>query len=194
MKTLVTKTTSPKEVLDKGYVRRLTPDATGGYVASILEFPGCVAEGETAEEALHNLDNAAESWIEVARAHGREIREPIDFEGCSGKFALRMPRTLHRQVAELAELEGCSVNQLLVAAISHYVGGKQTTAALEAFLRPQPFASYYILISGSPATLAGQFSQLASSDFPKFPGMASSRAHSQKLPLTLEHAAVREAA
>lgn len=114
-----------KEILSKAYTRRLTPDEGGGYVATIMEFPGCVAEGDSADEALSNLDEAASSWLEVAIAHGQHVREPVDLSGFSGKIALRMPRSLHRQVAELAFYEGTSLNQLLVAAIAHYVGGKQ---------------------------------------------------------------------
>ncbi len=135
---------SARDILNKAYVRRLTPDPSGGYVASISEFPGCVAEGESAEEALQNLDKAAESWIEVAIANGREIREPVDFEGFSGKIALRMPRNLHRQAAELAELEGCSLNQLLVTAISFYVGGKQAVSNVEAYMQPVSSIAYAV--------------------------------------------------
>lgn len=113
-----------EEILSKAYARRLIPDETGGYVASIQEFPGCIAEGDTAEEALQNLDKAATSWVEVALSSGYEIRDPVSFYGCSGKIALRIPRGLHKQVAELAELGETSVNQLLVTAIAHYVGGK----------------------------------------------------------------------
>lgn len=99
----------------------MTPDESGGFIATIQEFPGLIAEGDTAEEALRNLEKAAESWLEVAISHGQEIREPIDFEGSSGKIALRIPRGLHKQVAELAELEDCSINQFLTAAIADYV-------------------------------------------------------------------------
>lgn len=112
----------PKNISSKSYTRRLTPDESGGFTASILEFPGCFAEGETPNEAIENLDRAAQSWLEVALSHGQQVREPISFDGCSGKIALRIPRGLHQQVAELAELEDCSVNQLLTAAISEYVG------------------------------------------------------------------------
>ena len=114
----------------KDYVHRLKADETGGYVASILEFPGCIAEGDTAQEAIDNLNKAAESWISAAESTGYPVREPIDFNGFSGKTALRMPRNLHKQAAELADLEGCSLNQLLVTAIAHYVGGKQLSATL----------------------------------------------------------------
>lgn len=115
----------------KNYVHRLRADESGSYTASILEFPGCIAEGETAQEAIDNLDSAAESWIDAAISTGYPVREPIDFDGFSGKTALRMPRNLHKQAAELADLEGCSLNQLLVTAISHYVGGKQLAATLQ---------------------------------------------------------------
>lgn len=127
-------------ILSRAYARQLTPDETGGYVATIMEFPGCVAEGESAEEALGNLESAAQSWIDVALANGQHIREPIDFDGCSGKLALRMPRSLHKQAAALAELEGCSLNQLIVTALAHYVGGKQLVSKLEQVIASVPFA------------------------------------------------------
>jgi predicted RNase H-like HicB family nuclease len=123
------------DILKRGYVRRLAPDESGGYVASILEFPGCIAEGDTAEEALENLDKAAEAWITVSLANGHQIPAPIDFDGYSGKLALRMPRMLHKQAAELAAMEGCSLNQLLVTAIAHYVGGKQLASRLETLIQ-----------------------------------------------------------
>lgn len=127
MKTKMTKVSGmAMAYLNKPYSRHLTPDEGGGYVASIQEFPGCIAEGDTAEEAIHNLNKAAESWVEVALANGYEIRDPVNFLGHSGKVALRIPRGLHKQIAELAEMEECSVNNLLVTAISEYVG--RTTA------------------------------------------------------------------
>ena len=113
------------EILGKPYARHLVPDEAGGYVASIQEFPGCVADGNTAEEAIGNLNHAATSWIEAALSTGYDIKEPVDFYGYSGKIALRLPRGLHKQVAELAELEESSVNQLLVTAIANYTGNKQ---------------------------------------------------------------------
>jgi predicted RNase H-like HicB family nuclease len=112
-------------ILSKAYARRLVPDETGGYVASIQEFPGCVAEGDTPDAAIQNLDKAAASWVQVALSNGYEIRDPVSFHGYSGKIALRIPRGLHKQVAELAELEESSINQLLVSAIAQYLGSKR---------------------------------------------------------------------
>lgn len=123
------------KVLAKGYTRRLTPDPSGGYTASILEFPGCFAEGSTADEALQNLESTALSWIAVSLANGRAVRDPVCFDGFSGKIALRIPRGLHQQVAELAELEECSVNQLLTTAIAQYVSKIDAVKGFERTVR-----------------------------------------------------------
>ncbi len=81
-----------------------------------------MAEGEAADEALANLDKAAASWLAVSLSLGQPIASPIEPFDYSGKIALRIPRSLHSDVAELAQLHGCSVNQLLAVAISEYVG------------------------------------------------------------------------
>lgn len=115
-----------KEIVGKPYARRLIPDEAGGYTASIQEFPGCFAEGETPQDAIENLNKAAESWVEVALLNGYEIKDPTEYYGYSGKIALRVPRGLHKQIAELSELEDTSINQLIVTALSEYVGCKNT--------------------------------------------------------------------
>jgi predicted RNase H-like HicB family nuclease len=133
------------------YVFRLLADESGGFVASILEFPGCLAEGDTADEALENLRKSAESWIEVANSNGYPVRDPIDFDGFNGKIALRIPRSLHKQVAELAELEGASINQLLVMAISNYVGAKQIALKIENITKN--VSNYYVHLETSTGLL-----------------------------------------
>ncbi len=114
-----------REYLKKPYARRLTPDEAGGYVATIQEFQGCIAEGDSAQDALDNLEQAAASWIEAADDLGQEIPEPVALHGYSGKIALRVPRGLHKQAVEMASSEGTSLNQLLVTAIANYLGGRK---------------------------------------------------------------------
>lgn len=104
------------------YTRVLFPLEEGGYFAEILEFPGCLTEGETAEEALSNLNDVAEAWIEAAEGQGLAIPEPSSGNSYSGRIALRMPQSLHRRSALLAERDGVSLNQFLVSAISAAVG------------------------------------------------------------------------
>lgn len=108
--------------LDARYVRRLTPDPAGGFTATIHELPGCIAEGDTAEEALEQLESVAHSWMESATANGYPITPPIDYEGASGKIALRISRRLHQLATERASLEGISLNQFIGNAVASYLG------------------------------------------------------------------------
>ena len=48
----------------------------GGYVAEVPSLPGCVSQGETREEALANVREAIDLWVEVA--HSQKIPVPDD--------------------------------------------------------------------------------------------------------------------
>ena len=112
-----------REYLKEPYSRVLIPDVeTGTYTAKIAEFPGCIAQGDTPEEAYRNLEAAAESWIEELLDMGQQVPEPAVNNQYSGRIALRLPKSLHRKAAQLAEREGTSLNQFLVAAIAEQVG------------------------------------------------------------------------
>ena len=52
------------------YLVYLEPAEEGGYVVSCPAFPGCVTQGETAEEALAMVKDAIEGYIESLRKHG----------------------------------------------------------------------------------------------------------------------------
>lgn len=111
-----------RDSLDFRYTRRLQPDPSGGYTATIHEFPGCIAEGDTAEEALANLEATALSWILSAEENNYPVAKPVDYEGCSGKIALRISRRIHQLAAERADLEGVSLNQFIGNSLAYYLG------------------------------------------------------------------------
>jgi predicted RNase H-like HicB family nuclease len=115
---------TPEAYLREPYSRVLIPDERGGYAAEMLEFPGCFAEGDTADEAMQALERAAESWIHAALDQGQEIPEPFMNQGYGGRVALRLPKSLHRQAARLAERDGVSLNQFLVSIIAEGVGAR----------------------------------------------------------------------
>jgi len=48
----------------------------GGYLATVPDLPGCASDGETREEAAHNVADAIAQWIDEAAALGREIPAP----------------------------------------------------------------------------------------------------------------------
>jgi len=46
------------------------------FIAEVPELPGCVAHGQTPNEALANCREAINLWLDTAREVGREIPEP----------------------------------------------------------------------------------------------------------------------
>lgn len=90
----------------------------GGFVVSYPELPGCITCGETIEAAVANALDAKKSWIEAALEEGIEIQEPDSLEDYSGQFKLRIPRSLHRSLAEHSKKEGISMNQYCVYLLS----------------------------------------------------------------------------
>ncbi len=122
---------SARDYLEAPYSRVLIPDAeTGTYTAKIAEFPGCVAQGDTPEEAYRNLEAVAESWIEEVLGMGQRVPEPATGGQYSGRVALRLPKSLHRNAVRLAERDGTSLNQFLVTAIAEYVGASALYAQM----------------------------------------------------------------
>ena len=64
--------------LKEPYSRVIIPDPESGtFTAQILEFPGCIAQGDTVEEAYAQLELAADSWIQVAIDQRQEIPRPF---------------------------------------------------------------------------------------------------------------------
>jgi len=102
----------------------LVPTEDGrGFTARIPDLKGCVAVGETVEDAYGEIKAVKEAWIEIAMEEGWPIPEPPEEEikAYSGRFNLRLPRYLHRELAETAEAEDTSLNQLVVALLSEGV-------------------------------------------------------------------------
>lgn len=89
-------------------------DEDQAYIAEVYDLPGCMADGATEEEALRAAHEAARTWIEVARAHHREVPAPSTDEPASGKFVLRVPVSLHKQLRQRARREGVPLNQLVL--------------------------------------------------------------------------------
>lgn len=106
------------EIMRRPYERVLIPEAEGGYSAYISEFEGCFAEGESADEALSNLESTALAWIEAEQDAGRTIPDARNQMEYSGKVLLRLPKTLHGQLVRQASNEGVSLNQYLVHKLS----------------------------------------------------------------------------
>ena len=94
----------------------------GGWFVRVKELRGCTSEGDTAEEALAAIHEAMELWLEVALEEGIAIPEPRPDEDYSGKFVVRGPRSLHRELVDEAARQGVSLNQHVNVALARSVG------------------------------------------------------------------------
>jgi predicted RNase H-like HicB family nuclease len=55
-------------------------DEDGIFVAEVPSLPGCISQGRTRDEALRNIREAIEGYLESLKAHGEPIQPPIDEE------------------------------------------------------------------------------------------------------------------
>lgn len=108
-----------QELAHLPWSREVVVDPDGVFIASVPELEGCFAEGDSVEEALGSLDEVLPQWLAVALESGQEIPAPrqLATEGFSGRFSVRVPRTLHRRLAERAAQEACSLNQLVASVL-----------------------------------------------------------------------------
>ncbi len=87
-------------------------DESGHYFyGRIMELDGCQSSGDTLDELYKNLNEAMEGYIETKLENNLEIPQPTSQEDYSGKFIVRIPKSLHMRLAVEAEKEGVSLNQ-----------------------------------------------------------------------------------
>lgn len=95
------------------------------YVVTCPAFPGLSALGETREQALAEAEIVLRLFIESYKDRQIQLPEARAAEDFSGQFRVRLPKSLHRQAAQLAESDGISLNQLVISAVEARVGAKQ---------------------------------------------------------------------
>lgn len=90
-------------------------DESGHYFyGRILELDGCQSTGDTLEELYESLNEAMEGYLEVKIENGLPVAVPERMEDYSGKFNVRLPKSLHQRLAIEASREGVSLNQLVL--------------------------------------------------------------------------------
>ena len=90
-------------------------DESGHYFyGRVLELDGCQSIGDTLEELYQNLNEAMEGYLEVKQENNLPIPIPETSNNYSGKFTVRLPKTLHQKLAIEAKKEGISLNQLVL--------------------------------------------------------------------------------
>ena len=106
-------------------ITKIAEDEGGGYLAEIPLLKGCMSDGESTDEAIENVNEAKKEWIEYMLANDLEIAEPKTEEEYSGKFTVRISKSLHRIIAEQSKREGLSINQYVANSLA-YIAGKKT--------------------------------------------------------------------
>lgn len=99
-------------------VQHVKDESGDYYFSKVLELGGCQSDGETQEEALNSLHEAMEGWIETKLEFEDSIPEPSTENSYSGKFVLRLSKSLHRKLAVEADQEGISLNQYALYKLS----------------------------------------------------------------------------
>lgn len=93
-------------------------DEDEAYIATVPELPGLSALGDTEEEALKELEIAQALFLEVMRESGDPIPEPRSLPAASGQLRLRMPKSLHAELAEAAAEDGVALNSYILTFLS----------------------------------------------------------------------------
>ena len=99
-------------------IQPVTDESGSYYYGRVLELDGCQSTGKTFGEAYNNLLEAMEGWIGVKIQYNDPIPEPLVDENYSGKFVVRIPKSLHKKLAIEAEQEGISLNQYVIYKLS----------------------------------------------------------------------------
>ena len=110
-----------KEYLKLPYrivIQHMNDESGSYYFATVQEFDGCMSHGDTYAEAYENIQEAMEGWIETKLENGFEVPLPLNESQYSGKFVLRLPKSLHARLAMEAEKEGVSLNQYALYRLS----------------------------------------------------------------------------
>jgi antitoxin HicB len=123
-----TKSLKLEDYLKLVYPITLYPEIEGGYTIEIKDLPGCITQGETLEEALEMIEDAKYAWIKVNLELNNPIPVPSAAKKYSGRFVVRLPSNLHQHLAEEAERNGVSLNQMVATLLAERKGIKEARA------------------------------------------------------------------
>jgi predicted RNase H-like HicB family nuclease len=119
--------TDPREI---PYPVTLVHDESGEWTATIEALQGCNARGSTPDEALERVAEAVAAWVADAEREGKEVPDPKAAPSYSGRLLLRMPQTLHAELARAAERERISLNQFISDVLSGALGWRAPSREL----------------------------------------------------------------
>ncbi|MBU1041954.1 MAG: toxin-antitoxin system HicB family antitoxin [Proteobacteria bacterium] len=105
------------------------------FIARVPEFPTLSAFGDTREEAISEAAAALQLFLETYAADRIELPEPRTVSEHSGKLQLRLPKSLHRQLSEGAEVDRVSLNTYIVKMLSERHSSARIAADVRSAIR-----------------------------------------------------------
>ncbi len=93
------------------------------YEVTVPDLPGCVAAGESPEEALSEIGTFMREWLEEADLIGVT---PKARKAYSGRFTVRTSQSTHQALDERAAIEGVSLSHLVTEILGEFVGRRWT--------------------------------------------------------------------
>lgn len=107
----------------------------GGFLLTMPDIPGVMADGTTELEAIADGREAFIAMVSAMADMGEDVPAPAfnaeDFTpaSASGKVLARLPRSMHLQLTARAKTEGVSLNSLLLAFIAEGLGRRSAARA-----------------------------------------------------------------
>lgn len=117
------------------YPYTVVPD-DGSFFVQYPDLPGCMTQVEDAADIPAMAQEIKELWLETSLEDGIDIPEPVTAD-YSGKFVVRLPKSLHQSLAHRAGEEGTSLNSYVV----HLLGERSASVAIQHELVEQLLAA-----------------------------------------------------
>jgi predicted HicB family RNase H-like nuclease len=108
-----------KDKHDKYTYRVTWSEDDAEYVGLCAEFPSLSWLAQTPEAALKGVSKLVNEVVVDMSQNGETVPEPIATKHFSGKFMIRVPPEVHRQLTIQAIEAGVSLNRLASAKLSH---------------------------------------------------------------------------
>jgi len=123
--------------LAQTYPYTVVPD-DGSFFIEFPDLPGCMTQVEEAAEIADMAEEIRTLWIETEYERGAEIPAPTENESFSGKFLVRVPKSLHRDLARAAGRENVSLNAYVTTLLAQRNGIRDLATELASTILAPP--------------------------------------------------------
>jgi len=106
------------KTIDRYTYRVAWSDEDREFVGSCAEFPGLSWLDKSPAKALAGIRRVVADCVEDMEESGESLPEPVASRNYSGKFMVRVPPQLHRELAIRAAESGISLNRLVTHKLS----------------------------------------------------------------------------